>query len=97
VDDFCNAEWPEVTSATYDFVRAQEGKIVPAILTRNKLYLASPDIASEYGEFATRFAARYKQISVGLVEVMGRVVPYLTHSLQAQFIDQVRSRFSKRF
>ena len=31
VDDFCNSEWPEVTSATYDFVRAQEGKIVPAI------------------------------------------------------------------
>ena len=27
VDDFCNSEWPEVTSATYDFVRAQKGKI----------------------------------------------------------------------
>jgi Methyltransferase domain len=97
VDDFCNAEWPEVTSATYDFVRAQNGKIVPAILTRNKLYLAPPDIASKYAEFATRFAATDKQISRGLVEVMGREVPYLTHPFQTRFIDELRSRFSKRF
>ncbi len=97
VDDFCNSEWPEVTSATYDFVRAQEGKIVPAILTRNKLYLAPPNIASAYGEFATRFAAREKQMSRGLVEVMGRMVPYLTYSFTARFVDEVRSRFSRRF
>jgi Methyltransferase domain len=97
VDDFCNSEWPEVTSATYDFVRAQEGKIVPAILTKNKLYLTPPDIASEYAEFATRFAAREKHINRGLVEVMGRAVPYLTHPFQVRFIDEVRSRFSKRF
>jgi hypothetical protein len=97
VDDFCNSEWPEVTSATYDFVRAQDGKIVPAILTSNKLYLAPPDIASAYGECASRFAAREKQMSRGLVEVMGRVVPYLTHSFTARFVDAVRSRFSRRF
>jgi hypothetical protein len=97
VDDFCNSEWPEVTSATYDFVRAQEGKIVPAILTRNKLYLVPPDIAVAYGEFAARFAARQKQMSRGLVEVMGRTVPYLTDSLKARFVDEVRSRISKRF
>jgi Methyltransferase domain len=97
VDDFCNSEWPEVTSATYDFVRAQEGKIVPAILTKNKLYLAPPDIASAYGEFATRLAAREKQMSRGLVEVMGRVIPYLTYTFKARFVDEVRSRFSRRF
>jgi Methyltransferase domain len=97
VDDFCNSEWPEVTSATYDFVRARVGEIVPAILTRNKLYLAAPDIASAYGEFATRFAARDKQMSSGLVEVMGRVVPYVTHSFKARFVDELRSRFSRRF
>jgi methyltransferase family protein len=97
MDDFCNSEWPEVTSATYDFVRAQEGKIVPAILTRNKLYLAPPDIASAYGEFATRFAASDKQMHRGLVEIMGRVVPYLTHSFKARFFDEVRSHFSTRF
>jgi Methyltransferase domain len=97
VDDFCNSEWPEVTSAAYDFVRAQEGKIVPAILTRNKLYLAPPNIASAYGEFATRFAAGEKQMSRGLVEVMGCMVPYLTYSFKARFVDEVRSRFSRRF
>lgn len=97
VDDFCNSEWPEVTSATYDFVRAQDGKIVPAILTRNKLYLAPPDIASAYGEFATRFAARQKQMNQGQVEVMGRTVPYLTYSFKARFVDEVRSSFSRRF
>jgi hypothetical protein len=97
VDDFCNSEWPEVTSATYDFVRAQEGKIVPAILTRNKLYLAPPEIASAYGEIATRFAAGEKQMNRGLVEVMGRAVPYLTYSFKARFVDEVRSRFSRRF
>jgi hypothetical protein len=97
VDDFCNPEWPEVTSATFDFVRAQEGKIVPAILTKNKLYLAPPDIASAYGEFATRFAAREKQMSRLPVEIMGRVVPYLIHSFKARFIDEIRSRFSRRF
>jgi Methyltransferase domain len=97
VDDFCNSEWPEVTSATYDFVRAQEGKIVPAILTKKKLYLAPPDIASAYGEFATRFAARERQMSKASVEVMGRVVPYLTCSFKSQIVDEVRSRFSRRF
>jgi Methyltransferase domain len=97
VDDFCNSEWPEVTSATYDFVRAQEGKIVPAILTRNKLYLTPPEIASAYGEFATRFAAREKHMSKGLVEIMGRVVPYLTYSFKERFVDEIRSRFSRRF
>jgi hypothetical protein len=97
VDDFCNSEWPEVTSATYDFVRAQEGKIVPAILTKNKLYLTAPDIAPAYGEFATRFAAREKRMSRGLVEVMGRAVPYLTYSIKARLVDEVRSRFSRRF
>ena len=97
MDDFCNSEWPEVTSATYDFVRAQEGKIVPAILTRNKLYLATPDIASAYGEFASRFAAGEKQMSRRPVEVMDRAVPYLTHSFQARFVDEVRSHFSRRF
>lgn len=97
VDDFCNSEWPEVTSATYDFVRASEGKIVPAILTRKKLYLAAPNVASEYGEFAMRFAAPEKHISAGQVEIMGRRVPYLTHSFQAQIVDEFRSRFSRRF
>jgi hypothetical protein len=97
VDDFCNPEWPDVTSATYDFVRAEEDRIVPAILTRNKLYLAPPDMASAYGEFATRFAATEKQMSRGQAQVMGRVVPYLTHSLRARFVDELRSRFSRRF
>jgi Methyltransferase domain len=97
VDDFCNSEWPEVTAATYDFVRAQAGKIVPAILTKKKLYLAPPKVASAYGEFATRFAAREKQMSSGPVEVMGRAVPYLTNSFKAQIVDEVRSRFSRRF
>lgn len=97
VDDFCNPEWPEVTSATYDFVRAQKGQIVPAILTKKKLYLARPDIASAYGEFATRFAARDRQMSRGLVEVMDRAVPFLTYSFKAQIVDEVRSRFSRRY
>jgi hypothetical protein len=97
VDDFCNSEWPEVTSATYDFVRANEGKIVPAILTGKKLYLAPPGIASEYAEFAARFAAGEKQIRAAQVEIMGRAVPYLTHSLEALLIDGIRSRFSRRF
>jgi hypothetical protein len=96
VDDFCNREWPEVTSATYDFVRAQQGKIVPAILTRNKLYLALPEMACAYGKFATRFAATEKQMGRGQVEIMGRVVPYLTHSF-TRFVDEDRSRFSRRF
>lgn len=97
VDDFCNPEWPEVTSATYDFMRAQEGRIVPAILTKNKLYLAPADVAAAYGEFATRFAANEKQMSKLPVEIIGRVVPYLVHSFKARFVDEVRSRFSRRF
>jgi hypothetical protein len=97
VDDFCNPEWPDVTSATYDFVRGQEGKIVPAILTRNKLYLTAPEMASAYGEFASRFATTETQVSRAQVQVMGRVVPYLTHSFKARFVDELRSRFSRRF
>lgn len=39
VDDFCSVLWPEVSFATYDFLRNQS-EIVPVIVTSSKLYLA---------------------------------------------------------
>lgn len=39
VDDFFSVLWPEVSFATYDFLRAQS-EIVPVCATRSKLYLA---------------------------------------------------------
>lgn len=39
VDDFFSVLWPEVSFATYDFLRAQS-EIVPICATRTKLYLA---------------------------------------------------------
>lgn len=38
VDDFCNVLWPEVSFATYDFLRSQS-EIVPVFATLSKLYL----------------------------------------------------------
>jgi hypothetical protein len=47
VDDFFNVDWPEVTFATYDFLRKTDA-IVPFAITSSKLYLAMRPIAEQY-------------------------------------------------
>lgn len=47
VDDFFNVEWPEVTFAAYNLIRASD-KIIPFLLTPGKIYLTRPSVAPIY-------------------------------------------------
>jgi hypothetical protein len=51
VDDFFNLGWPEVTFATYDFLRACP-ELVPVIASQKKLYLVHRDFAACALDFA---------------------------------------------
>jgi hypothetical protein len=94
VDDFCNAEWPEVTFATYDFLRAHRSELVPAIATRHKVYLSRPTMADAYGQYARHFAQAYRNVHVSSVEIDGRNVPYLAADLKSRLLDEFRSKLS---
>jgi Methyltransferase domain len=47
VDDFFNKNWPDVTFATYDFLRRTTA-MPPFAITSSKLYLAAPTAAERY-------------------------------------------------
>lgn len=38
-DDFCNPEWPEVSLAIFDFIRAKGGDFVPFLISQKKLFV----------------------------------------------------------
>jgi hypothetical protein len=50
VDDFFNLKWPEVSFATYEFLRNTH-EIIPVFATYAKLYLVRPAIASQIIEY----------------------------------------------
>jgi hypothetical protein len=58
VDDFFDQDWPEVTLATYDFLRGSD-EIIPFLLSPGKIYLAPPHIAEVY-QGAVRVATKHK-------------------------------------
>ena len=47
VDDFFNRDWPEVTFATYDFIK-ETSEMIPFLLSPGKIYLARAGIATAY-------------------------------------------------
>lgn len=47
-DDFCNPEWPEVSLAVFDFLRAQHGAYLPIAVTKAKLYVCHREFHSLY-------------------------------------------------
>lgn len=96
VDDFCNATWPEVTFATFDFLKATRGETAPAILTKNKLYLCRPDAVRFYEDCVTT-SGMAEGAEVERVRVMDREVLFLRQGLKSRAVDELRSRFAKRF
>ena len=96
IDDFCSAQWPEVTFAAYDYLRAHKDTLAPALLSRNKLYVCRPAAADAYRAFArddARFAA-YPKDDVGL---LGSSAVFLRQTVKSMVIDQVRNQFTTRF
>jgi hypothetical protein len=47
IDDFFNRDWPEVTFATYDFMK-ETNEIIPFLLSPGKIYLARAGTATTY-------------------------------------------------
>ena len=95
VDDFCNATWPEVTFAAFDFLKEAKGDIAPAVLTKNKLYLCRPDAVRFYEDGVTR--AGLVEGEPERVEMMGRQVLMLRQGIKSRAVDELRSRFARRF
>ena len=93
VDDFCNATWPEVTFATFDVLKAARDSLAPAVLTKNKLYVSRPDAVSFYEEAVAGLADATPE----RVTMMGREVLFLRQSLKSRAVDELRSKFARRF
>jgi hypothetical protein len=70
VDDYFNPDWPEVTFATYDFLKECKD-IIPFILSPGKVYLAPPHLASTY-QLAVRKANP---------NVSGKMMRFLNHEV----------------
>ena len=51
LDDFLAMRWPEVSAATFDFLRGNT-ELVPALVTTGKLYIARPAAAKRIAAFA---------------------------------------------
>ncbi len=93
VDDFCNATWPEVTFATFDVLKAARDSLAPAVLTKNKLYVSRPDAVGFYEEAVAGLADATPE----RVTMMGREVLFLRQSLKSRAVDELRSKFARRF
>lgn len=96
VDDFCNATWPEVTFATFDFLKSAKDDMAPAVLTKNKLYLCRPDAVRFYEDGVMR-SGLTESATPERVEMMGRQVLFLRQGLKSRAVDELRSRFARRF
>jgi hypothetical protein len=91
VDDFFNREWPEVTFATYDFLR-QTKDVVPFLLSSGKLFLATPDMAATYQEAVIK--ANPDMIN-SPVHFIDRDLPFLRYGYYKRIRDLVGDSISK--
>lgn len=96
IDDFCNATWPEVTFAAFDFLKAARESIAPAVLTKNKLYVCRPAAVSFYEEAITASSA-FGDATPERVTILGREVLFLRQDLKSRAVDELRSKFARRF
>ena len=97
VDDFCNAQWPDVTAATFDFLTNRKDDFTPVIITNNKLYVAHHNMAPFYKKIAQDFSKKHKSVRSEVVEVKKEKLPYLSDALTVRVTDALLSKFSKRF
>ena len=70
VDDFLNRDWPEVTFATYDFIK-ETNEMIPFLLSPGKIYLAGASIATTY-----KFA-----VCKGNPNAKGKIVRFVNHEV----------------
>jgi hypothetical protein len=91
VDDFCTARWPDVTFATYDFLRREASALVPFLLTKNKLYICRRDMASNYISWmrSDRSLASYP---LEMVDVVGNNTIFVRHPTKKLLFDELRAR-----
>lgn len=54
-DDYFNIYWPDVTTATNNFLSGNEGEFVPFLITPGKLYICRKSHIDLYREFAISF------------------------------------------
>lgn len=56
-DDYFNIYWPDVTTATNDFLAKQNGKFSAFLITPGKLYICRTDYLPLYQEFTRKLTA----------------------------------------
>ena len=90
VDDFFNPDWPDVSFATYDFLRHTDA-FVPFAIT-SKLYLASPAAAEKY-KMALSKCSDLAQISP--VQMLGKDIFSLRQGVLKRGYDLVRGQIAR--
>lgn len=91
VDDFFNREWPEVTFATYDFLRKTKD-VVPFLLTSGKLFLARPALAKVYQNAVLKANPDMKSSQVLFVD---REIPFVCFGYYKRIVDLVGDRIGR--
>ncbi|NNU79392.1 class I SAM-dependent methyltransferase [Halovulum dunhuangense] len=79
-DDFCNPEWPEVTAAILDFLRANWDRLRPFAVSQKKLYIAHTGIGAEYGAALDR-AEGLRRLPRAPVNLFGHTALRVSHRL----------------
>jgi hypothetical protein len=93
VDDFCTARWPEVTFATYDFLRNDSSEMTPFLVSKNKLYICRKAAAPYYLNLV-RTDSRFTFHPCENLSMIGADVVFIRHSMRQLVIDELRARMS---
>ncbi len=91
VDDFFSREWPEVTFATYDFLRKTKD-VVPFLLTLGKLFLARPAMVKVYQDAVLKANPDMKSSHVLFVD---REIPFVRYGYYKHIVDLVGDRIGR--
>ncbi len=94
IDDFCNSLWPEVTFASYDFLKKERETIVPFLMSRGKLYCSTTKHASTYRE---HIASRsiFNNCIRHEITMLGSDVLILTPRITDRFKNEIKDRIKK--
>jgi methyltransferase family protein len=91
VDDFFNREWPEVTFATYDFLR-KTPEIVPFLLSSGKLFLAKPKMAPLYQDAVLKANPDMIRSNVHFID---RDIAFVRYGYSRRIMDLIGDTISK--
>jgi Methyltransferase domain len=88
VDDILNPLWPEVSIATFDWLRSPSVPLVPFLSTQDKLYICNRDYADFYRRLLDGDSV-LRTSTARNIAVLGHPITVLLPSLAARWADRM--------